>query len=65
MLYGMEYWASTKQLISYVNVAEMSMLGWILSKTSKHKIENQTSKHKIRNLIVGVAPIENKLIDTY
>ena len=56
MLYGSECWATKKQHIDKMHVAEMRMLRWMCGKTRKDRVRND----HIREM-VGVAPIEDKL----
>ena len=56
MLYGTECWATKKQHISKVSVAETRMLRWMCGKTRKDRIRNEYIRET-----VGVAHIEDKL----
>jgi Reverse transcriptase (RNA-dependent DNA polymerase). len=56
LLYGTECWATKKQHVQKMSVAEMRMLRWMCGKTRKDKIRNE----HIRRL-VEVAPIQDKL----
>ena len=56
MLYGSECWATKKQNVQKMGVAEMRMLRWMCGKTRKDKVRNEYFRE-----IVGVAPIEDKL----
>ena len=56
MLYGAECWATNKQQVHKMSVAEMRMLRWMSGKTRKDKIRNE--------FIPGglwVAPIGDKM----
>ncbi|KAJ1699237.1 hypothetical protein LUZ63_007749 [Rhynchospora breviuscula] len=57
MLYGTECWATKRRHVQKMNVAEMRMLRWICGHTRRDRIKNDD----IRDM-VGVAPIEEKLI---
>ena len=56
MLYGSECWATKKQNVQKMGVAEMRMLRWMCGKTQKDKVRNEFFRET-----VGVAPIEDKL----
>ncbi|CAL5439689.1 unnamed protein product [Camellia sinensis] len=56
MLYGTECWATKKQHVDKMSVAEMRMLRWMCGKTRQDKIRNECIREW-----VGVAPIEDKL----
>ena len=56
MLYGTECWATMKQHVDKMSVAEMRMLKWMCGKTRQDKIRNECIQEW-----VGVAPIEDKL----
>ena len=56
LIYGAECWATKKQHVQKMSVAEMRMLRWMCGKTRKDKIRNE----HIREL-VEVAPIQDKL----
>jgi len=56
MLYGSECWATKKQNVQKMGVAEMRMLRWMCGKTQKDKVRNEFFLET-----VGVAPIEDKL----
>ncbi|GMP94361.1 hypothetical protein CsSME_00043841 [Camellia sinensis var. sinensis] len=56
MLYGTECWATKKQHVDKMSVAEMRMLRWMCGKTKQDRIRNECIREW-----VGVAPIEDKL----
>ena len=56
MLYGTECWATKKQHVDKMSVAEMRMLRWMCGKTRQDRIRNECIREW-----VGVAPIEDKL----
>ncbi|CAL5326839.1 unnamed protein product [Camellia sinensis] len=56
MLYGTECWATKKQHVDKMSVAEMRMLRWMCGKTRQDRIRNECIWEW-----VGVAPIEDKL----
>ncbi|KAF5936300.1 hypothetical protein HYC85_027429 [Camellia sinensis] len=56
MLYGTECWATKKQHVDKMSVAEMRMLRWMCGKTRQDMIRNECIWEW-----VGVAPIEDKL----
>jgi Reverse transcriptase (RNA-dependent DNA polymerase) len=56
MLYGAECWATKKQHVHKMGVAEMRMLRWMCGHTRLDKIRNEDIRKKI-----GVAPIEEKM----
>ncbi|GLS47117.1 hypothetical protein GCM10007884_51210 [Methylobacterium brachythecii] len=56
ILYGSECWATRKQHMDKISVAEMRMLRWMCGKTRKDKIRNEHIRE-----ILGVAPIEQKM----
>ena len=57
MLYGAECWATKRQHIQKMSVAEMRMLRWICGHTRRDRIRNDDIRER-----VGVAPIEEKLV---
>lgn len=54
MLYGAECWATNKQHIHKMSVAEMRMLRWMNGKTRKDRIRNDRGS-------LSVAPIGDKM----
>ena len=56
MLYGAECWATNKQQVHKMSVAEMRMLRWMSGKTRKDKIRNEFIRGSL-----GVAPIGDKM----
>ena len=56
MLYGAKCWATKKQHVHKMGVAEMRMLRWMCGQTRLDKIRNEDIRKKI-----GVAPIEEKM----
>ncbi|MES6371410.1 hypothetical protein U6J70_12350, partial [Cutibacterium acnes] len=56
MLYGVECWATNKQQVHKMSVAEMRMLRWMSGKTRKDKIRNEFIRGSL-----GVAPIGDKM----
>ena len=56
MMYGSECWATKKQHVDKMSVAEMRILRWMCGKTRKDRVRNED----IRKM-VGVAPIQDKL----
>ncbi|KAL7258934.1 hypothetical protein ACSBR1_004943 [Camellia fascicularis] len=56
MLYEMEYWATKKQHVDKMSVAEIRMLRWMYVKTRKDKVRNEYIREW-----VGVVLIEDKL----
>jgi Reverse transcriptase (RNA-dependent DNA polymerase) len=57
MMYGAECWATKRQHVQKMSVAEMRMLRWICGNTKKDRIRNDDIKDKL-----GVAPIQDKLV---
>jgi hypothetical protein len=57
MLYDAECWATKRQHIQKMSVAEMRMLRWICGHTRKDQIRNDDIRDKL-----GVAPIQEKLV---
>ena len=60
MLYGTECWATKKQHVDKMSVAEMRMLRWMCGKTRQDRIRNECIREW-----VGVAPIEDKLRESF
>lgn len=56
MLYGAECWATNKQQVHKMSVAEMRMLRWMSGNTRKNKIRNEFIRGSL-----GVAPIGDKM----
>ena len=57
MLYGAKCWATKRQHVQKISVAEMRMLRWICGHTRRDRIRNDDIRER-----VGVAPIEEKLV---
>jgi len=57
MLYGSECWATKRQHVQKMSVAEMRMLRWSCGHTRRDRIRNDDIRERL-----GVAPIEEKLI---
>ena len=57
MLYGAECWATKRQHVQKISVAEMRMLRWICGHTRRDRIRNDDIRDRL-----GVAPIEEKLV---
>jgi hypothetical protein len=57
MMYGAEYWATKRQHVQKISVAEMQMLRWICGHTRKDRIRNDDIRDKL-----GVASIQEKLV---
>lgn len=56
MLYGAKCWATNKQQVHKMSVAEMRMLRWMSGKTKKDKIMNEFIRGSLE-----VAPIGDKM----
>ena len=56
MFYGVECWATNKQQVHKMSVAEMRMLRWMSGKTRKDRIRNESIGGSL-----GVAPIGDKM----
>ncbi|KAL7197598.1 hypothetical protein ACSBR2_020187 [Camellia fascicularis] len=56
ILHETECWATTKQHVDKMSVAEMMMLRWMHNKTRQDRTRNECIREW-----VGVAPIEDKL----
>jgi len=56
LLYGTECWATKRQHINKMSVAEMRMLRWMCGKTRKDRIRNEIIREK-----VGATKIEDKM----
>jgi hypothetical protein len=57
MLYGAECWATKRQHIQKMSVAEMRMFRWICGHARKDRIRNDDIRDKL-----GVTPIQEKLV---
>jgi hypothetical protein len=57
MMYDAECWATKRQHIQKMSVAEMRMLQWICGHTRKNRIRNDDIQDKL-----GVAHIQEKLV---
>jgi hypothetical protein len=57
MMYDAECWATKRQHIQKMSVAEMRMLRWICDHTRKDRIRNDDIRDKL-----GVTPIQEKLV---
>jgi len=57
MLYGAECWATKRQHVRKISVAEMRMLRWSCGHTRRDRIRNDDIRDRL-----GVAPIEEKIV---
>ena len=57
MLYGAECWATIRQHVQKMSIAEIRMLRWICGHTRRDRIRNDDIRE-----MVGIAPIEEKLV---
>ena len=57
ILYGAECWATKRQHVQKISVAEMRMLRWSCGHTRRDRIRNDDIRDRL-----GVAPIEEKII---